>query len=111
MPIAASSLYSTAIDARACTGRWLSYKATGRAQLSKASSHVLRHTFASILIAQGRHVAFVSQQLGHTDPGFTLRAYIHLFCTARGTSIGARNLAQRGLVKREVARSSRAPPM
>jgi hypothetical protein len=39
--------------------------------------HKLRHTFASILIALGRDPRYVMEQLGHTDPKFTLRVYAH----------------------------------
>jgi integrase len=45
--------------------------------------HVLRHTFASILIAQGRDPVFVSRQLGHANPAITLKVYAHLFDAAR----------------------------
>lgn len=41
--------------------------------------HDLRHTFASLLIAEGLNVVFVSRQLGHADPAITLRVYAHLF--------------------------------
>ena len=40
--------------------------------------HKLRHTFASILVAIGRDPTYVMQQLGHTDPAFTLRVYAHV---------------------------------
>lgn len=40
--------------------------------------HKLRHTFASVLIACGEDPTSVMKQLGHTDPGFTLRVYSHL---------------------------------
>jgi integrase len=39
--------------------------------------HKLRHTFASILVALGVDAGSVMDQLGHTDPGFTLRVYRH----------------------------------
>lgn len=39
--------------------------------------HKLRHTFASILIATGVDPGSVMEQLGHADPGFTLRVYRH----------------------------------
>lgn len=35
--------------------------------------HKLGHTFASMLVAIGRDPTYVMQQLGHTDPAFTLR--------------------------------------
>ena len=41
--------------------------------------HDLRHTFASLLIAQGLNVVFVSRQLGHASPSFTLDVYGGLF--------------------------------
>ena len=40
--------------------------------------HKLRHTFASILVAIGKDPTHVMQQLGHTDPAFTLRVYAHM---------------------------------
>jgi integrase len=45
--------------------------------------HVLRHTFASILIAQGHDPVFVSRQLGHANAAITLRVYAHLFDAER----------------------------
>jgi integrase len=39
--------------------------------------HKLRHTFASILVALGVDPGSVMDQLGHTDPAFTLRVYRH----------------------------------
>ena len=40
--------------------------------------HDLRHTHASLLLAAGVPVHVVSQRLGHSDPGFTMRVYGHL---------------------------------
>jgi integrase len=40
--------------------------------------HKLRHTFASILVAIGKDPTYAMQQLGHTDPAFTLRVYAHV---------------------------------
>lgn len=40
--------------------------------------HKLRHTFASILVAIGKDPNYVMEQLGHTDPAFTLRVYTHM---------------------------------
>ena len=36
----------------------------------------LRHTAASILIDSGVHVKAVSERLGHTSPGFTMKTYV-----------------------------------
>jgi integrase len=40
--------------------------------------HVLRHTYASVLLDAGESVKALSAYLGHADPGFTLRIYTHL---------------------------------
>jgi integrase len=40
--------------------------------------HRLRHSCASLLFEQGRNIAQVSKWLGHADPAFTLRTYVHL---------------------------------
>ena len=39
----------------------------------------MRHTYASLLIAQGVNVAFASRQLGHASVSATLNVYTHLF--------------------------------
>ena len=38
----------------------------------------LRHSFASLLLAEGRSVHYVARQLGHS-PALTLSTYGHLF--------------------------------
>jgi integrase len=50
-----------------------------RPDVPKLRFHDLRHTFASLLIAQGANVVFVSRQLGHASPDITLRVYAHVF--------------------------------
>jgi hypothetical protein len=42
------------------------------------SFHTFRHTCASMLFEAGRNVKQVQEWLGHADPGFTLRTYVHL---------------------------------
>ena len=37
--------------------------------------HDLRHTYASLLLAQGQPLTYVSQQLGHANPQITLKTY------------------------------------
>lgn len=54
-----------------------------RADVRGVTPHALRHTFASLLIAQGRDPVFVADQLGHASPAITLRVYAHLFRAAR----------------------------
>ena len=71
-------------------GRGLDYRDVGegfrqavkRAGLQapgKLTLHSLRHGFASLLIANGLNVVYVSRQLGHTNPSITLEVYARLF--------------------------------
>ncbi len=39
--------------------------------------HVLRHTFATTLIRNGKNIKDVSELLGHSDVAFTLKTYVH----------------------------------
>ena len=39
--------------------------------------HDLRHTYATLRVAKGDNIVDVSNQLGHHDPGFTLKKYAH----------------------------------
>lgn len=41
-------------------------------------THAQRHYYASVLLDAGESIRAVSEYLGHTDPGFTLRVYTHL---------------------------------
>jgi integrase len=52
---------------------------TTRAGIPSFTLHELRHTFASILIAQGELPTMVAKQMGHTDPGLTMKVYAHLW--------------------------------
>jgi integrase len=45
---------------------------------SAVSFHTFRHTCASLLFDAGRNIKQVQEWLGHADPGFTLRTYVHL---------------------------------
>lgn len=47
-------------------------------QLKQISFHGLRHTHATILIANGENVKVVSERLGHTDIKMTLNTYTHV---------------------------------
>src|SRR3954451_2840365 len=49
-----------------------------KAGLQPVRWHDLRHTFASLLIAGGANITFVSRQLGHTSSQITLSVYAHL---------------------------------
>jgi integrase len=45
--------------------------------MSWVTPHRFRHTLASLLFAEGRNAKQVAAWLGHRDPAFTIRTYIH----------------------------------
>jgi integrase len=48
--------------------------------------HTFRHTCASLLFEGGKNVKQVQEWLGHADPGFTLRTYVHLLDDGLGSA-------------------------
>lgn len=72
------------------------------ADLTDITPHALRHTYASMLIAQGRDPVYVADQLGHTTPVITLRTYAHLFRAAQQEATAREQLetAYGGLLRR-----------
>jgi integrase len=52
--------------------------AAARAGVPWVTFHTFRHTCASLLFASGKNAKQVAGWLGHSDPAFTLRTYIHL---------------------------------
>jgi len=54
------------------SGRWPS-------RLADLRFHDLRHTAASLLIANGEHPKAVADRLGHSDIGITMNRYGHLY--------------------------------
>ena len=57
--------------------RW--FKAAAKeAGVDWAAFHTLRHTAASRWIHTGTHIAVVSSLLGHANPGFTMKVYVHI---------------------------------
>lgn len=50
-----------------------------RAGIEKCSLHELRHTYASLLIHNRELPTLVAKQMGHADPGVTMKVYAHLF--------------------------------
>src|SRR5262245_49322243 len=49
-----------------------------RSKLQRIRFHDLRHTYASLLIAQGAHPKYIQAQLGHASIQTTLDRYGHL---------------------------------
>lgn len=54
---------------------------------STVAFHAFRHTCASLLFEEGRNVKQVADWLGHADPGFTLRTYVHLLDAGLGDGL------------------------
>jgi integrase len=52
--------------------------ARGLVGMTWVSFHSFRHTCASLLFANGKNLKQIQTWLGHADPAFTLRTYIHL---------------------------------
>ena len=50
----------------------------GRAGVPRIRLHDLRHTHATILLANGTHAKVVSERLGHASSAFTMDVYSHV---------------------------------
>ncbi|MGO9079563.1 MAG: tyrosine-type recombinase/integrase [Streptosporangiaceae bacterium] len=64
-------------------------RARGSAGISDGGMHMLRHYYASVLLAGGVDIRALSEYLGHRDPAFTLRIYSHLMPSAEGRALRA----------------------
>jgi integrase len=69
------SAVGTQLDAR--NWRRRVWAPAAKAAGVKATPHMLRHSLASLLFEHGHTAAQVAAWLGHQDPSFTLRTYIH----------------------------------
>ena len=56
--------------------------------LSEVSVHGLRHTFATMLNAQGIDIARISAELGHSNISITMNTYLHTFGNVSASSRG-----------------------
>ena len=51
------------------------YKLLDKAEMRRIRFHDLRHTYASLLIAQGENLAYIRDQLGHSSIKLTVDTY------------------------------------
>ena len=58
-------------------GYYLIYGPLQKVAPRRVRFHDLRHTYATLRVAKGDNIVDISNQLGHHDPGFTLKAYAH----------------------------------
>lgn len=54
--------------------------------LPQNTFHGLRHTSASLILAEGINIKAVSQRLGHSSPNITMEVYSHAFDTTKKES-------------------------
>lgn len=59
-----------------------------RAELRSIGLHTLRHTYASLLIANGESIKYVSRQLGHASIQITADTYAHLLKETSTSAMG-----------------------
>jgi integrase len=71
-----------------------------RAKLPTIRFHDLRHTYASLLIAEGAHPKLISEQLGHASVQITLDRYGHLMDQSYGDASAALEAALFGSAAR-----------
>jgi integrase len=58
-----------------------------RAELRQIHPHVLRHTFASLLLSNGEPITYVKEQLGHASIQLTVDTYGHLIPGANKAAV------------------------
>lgn len=81
---------------------------------TEAVPYALRHTYASLLIAEGRSVFDVAPLLGHSTPALTMSTYGHLFTEAQiatgqdmaTAAAAAREKAPAAAIEREAMRAA-----
>jgi len=74
-------------------------KVLKRAGLPWHTPYDLRHTFATLHLAKGHPITYVSAQLGHSDPSTTLRWYAHWLPTSDKRFADALDTRQRRRAK------------
>ena len=92
----------TALDGRNMV-RIVFEPALRRAGLPKIRFHDLRHTFASLLIDQGAHPKYISEQLGHAGVQITMDCYGHLLDRSYADESGKLEAALFGTEPEKVA--------
>ena len=65
--------------------RW-TYRFCEKHGLPRFHPHTLRHSLASLLIANGLDIVAVSRRLGHANPTMTLNVYAHVLEKADTTA-------------------------
>lgn len=101
-PVTAKLLF-TSREGKATNGNYVGQKvwrpacrAAGFEPTNRDGFHVLRHTYASVLLDAGESIVTVAEHLGHADPSFTLKTYGHLMPDSADRSRAAIDAFMRG---------------
>lgn len=86
-------------------GEWVKTKGGQRAE-TWVGFHSFRHTCATMLLRSGWNAPQVQRMLGHSDPGFTLRRYVHLLDADLPEPSFLADLPRRGDTRRRDERAS-----
>jgi integrase len=65
-------------------------------RLPKTGLHSLRHTYVSLLIAQGEDVTYIANQVGHASTQLTRDVYAHHFQARRAAAMAKLDTALDG---------------
>lgn len=76
-----TSTLGTPLDARNVIRRH--HAALRRAQLPRTRFHDLRHSAATLLLAQGVSPKYIADLLGHSQVAFTMQTYAHVLAEAK----------------------------
>jgi len=80
------------------------YPAVERAGLERRPLYQMRHTFATLALAAGMPIDFVSRQMGHTDIRTTLRFYARYIPALEERHLAALNEGWRAMSPQTVAK-------
>lgn len=75
VPLIFTTATGSAIDAANDRREW--NRILDAAGLPRANRYRARHTAATLMLLEGADVAVVAKKLGHADPAFTYRTYVH----------------------------------
>ncbi len=75
------------------------------AQMRRRTPHDMHHTWASHMLAAGADLAYVSAQLGHSNPATTLKIYAHWVPGTRRTTAAVFDTKSENANKMQMERS------
>lgn len=88
--------------------QWFS-KFVKRTGLPKVTVHSLRHTYASLMIADGVPLVVVSHQLGHAQTSTTANIYAHVIASAEAKAAQTFDKFNDLIVQDEAGKASKKP--